>query len=114
MLANADSNQTSGCVSHLGFQVNVGQRHLGDLVETQGERDGAQDEKRVVDRHPHQHDDPGVRGGHLHQQGARYIDDQEHQADEEEEQVQRQPVCQGTKADKCRHDLQITVTNIKR
>lgn len=57
-------------ISHLGLQINVGQRHLGDFVEAQRERDGAQDEERVVDRHPHQHDDAGVSRGRSHQQGT--------------------------------------------
>lgn len=60
-------------ISHLGLQINVGQRHFGDFVEAQRERDGAQDEERVVDSHPHEHNDTGVGGGHPHQQGTDYV-----------------------------------------
>lgn len=67
--------QETKLISRLGLQVNVGQRHLGDLVEAQRERDGAQDEERVIDGHPHEHDDAGVCGGHPHQQGADYVHD---------------------------------------
>lgn len=91
---------SSRCVSHLGFQVNVRQRHLGDLVKTQGERNGTQDKKCVVDRNPHEHNGVGLCGGHPHQQGADQIHDQEHQADKQEEQVQRQPVCPEAKTEK--------------
>lgn len=62
-------------ISHLGLQVNVGQRHLGDFVEAQRERYGAQDEERVVDRHPHEYNDTSVSGGHSHQQGTHYVHD---------------------------------------
>lgn len=80
---------------YLGLQVDVGQRHLGDLIETQRERDGAEDEQRVVDGHTHQHYSlcVGLRL-HLHQQSTGQVHQQEDDADAQEEQVQRQPdVC---------------------
>ncbi len=78
-------------LSYLGLQVDVGQRHLGDLVETQWEWDGAEDEQCVVDGHTHQHYSLGVGLRHLHQQSTGQVHQQEDDADAQEEQVQRQP-----------------------
>lgn len=67
----------------------MGQRHLGDLVEADGQRDGAEDEQAVVDGHPHQDDGLHGGGGHFDQEGADQVHCQEEEADEQEEQVER-------------------------
>lgn len=74
---------------YLWLQVDVGQRHLGDLVEADGQRDGAEDEQAVVDGDPHQDDGLDVGGGHFDQEGADQIHHQEEETDEQEEQVER-------------------------
>lgn len=39
---------------YLGFKVNVGRRHFGDLEDTDGKRDSAQHKQTVVDQDPGQ------------------------------------------------------------
>lgn len=73
----------------LWLQVDVGQRHLGDLVEADGQWDGAEDEQAVVDGDPHQDDGLDVGGGHLDQQCADQINHKEEKTDAQEDQVQR-------------------------
>ena len=74
---------------YLGLQVDVGQRHLGDLVEADGQRDGTEDEEAVVDCHPYQNHGLHLASGHFYQDGADEVNHQEEEADGEEEQVQR-------------------------
>lgn len=73
---------------YLGLQVNVGQGHLGDLVEADGERDGTQHEERVVDGHAHGDDGLPLPAARLHQHGAGEVHQEEHEADEEGGQVE--------------------------
>lgn len=75
--------------SYLGLQVDVGQRHLGHLVEADGQRDGAEDEQAVVYGDPHQDDGLDVGRGHFDKEGANQIDHQEEKTDGQEDQVQR-------------------------
>lgn len=81
----------TGCVSHLGLQVDAGERHLGDLVEADGERDGAEDEERVVDGDTHQNDALDLSEARLHQQSTGQIDQKEQQTHAEEQQIERKP-----------------------
>lgn len=74
---------------YLGLQVDVGQRHLGDLVEADGQRDGTEDEEAVVDGHPHQNHRLHLRSRRFYQEGADEINHQEEEADGQEEQVER-------------------------
>lgn len=80
----------SVAVSYLRLQVNVGQRHLCHFVEADWEGDGAEDEETVVDGNPHQDDGLDVSLGHLDQQGADQVYNQEEKADAEKDQIQRQ------------------------
>lgn len=77
---------------YLCFQVDAGQRHLDNLVEADGQRDGAEDKQAVIDGHSHQDDGFDVSSRHLDQQGARQINRQEDETDTQENQVQRQSV----------------------
>lgn len=43
-----------GFISYLGFKVNVGRGHLGDLEDADGQRDSTQDKQTVVDQDPGQ------------------------------------------------------------
>lgn len=76
---------------YLRLQVDVGQRHLGNLVEADGQRDGTEDEQAVVDGDPHQDHGLDIRRGHFDQQSADQVDHQEEKTDGEEEQVEREP-----------------------
>lgn len=67
----------------LGLQINVGQGHLGDFVEADGERDGTQHEQRVVDSHSHGDDHLPLPGSCLHQHSAGQIHQEEDKADDE-------------------------------
>lgn len=40
--------------SYLGFKVNVGRGHFGDLEDADSQRDGTQDKQTVVDQDPGQ------------------------------------------------------------
>ena len=73
---------------YLGFQVNVGQGHLGDFVEADGERDSTQHEERVIDGHAHRDDGLPLPAARLHQHGSGEVHQQEHKADEQRGQVQ--------------------------
>lgn len=90
---------------YLGLQVNVGQGHLRDLVETDGERDGTEHEERVIDGHAHGHDGLPLPASCLHQHGAGEVHQQEDEADEERGQVEGQPGGRGRRLG--RHDLQV-------
>lgn len=82
-------NQFPRTDSYLGLQVDVGQRHLGHLVEADGQRDGAEDEQAVVYGDPHQDNGLDVSSGHFDQEGANQINHQEEKTDGQEDQVQR-------------------------
>lgn len=43
-----------GFISNLGFKVNVGRGHLGDLEDAYSQRDSTQDKQTVVDQDPGQ------------------------------------------------------------
>lgn len=62
-----------GWFVYLGFKVNVGGRHLGDLEDAHGQRDGTQDEQAVVDQNPGEH---GVSDAPVAADKARYISSQ--------------------------------------
>lgn len=74
---------------YLWLQVDVGQWHLGHLVEADGQRDGAEYEQAVVNGHPHQNDGLHVGSSHLDHQGADQINHQKNETDAKEDQVQR-------------------------
>lgn len=59
---------------YLGLQVDVSQRHLGHLVEADGQRDGAEDEEAVIYGDPHQDDGLDICRSHFDQQGANQVD----------------------------------------
>lgn len=42
------------CFPYLGFKVNVGRGHLGNLEDADGQRDSTQDKQTVVDQDPGQ------------------------------------------------------------
>ena len=69
---NSFENKANGristmCPPYLRLQVNVGQGHLGDFVEADGQGDGTEHEERVVDGHAHGHDRFPLPGACLHQ-----------------------------------------------
>lgn len=74
---------------YLRLQVDVGQRHLSDLVEADGQWDSTEDEEAVIDGDPHQNDGLHISGSRLNQQGTDKIYYQEEEADAKEKQVQR-------------------------
>lgn len=59
---------------YLGLQVDVSQRHLGHLVEADGQRDGAEDEEAVIYGDPHQDDGLDISRSHFDQQGTNQVD----------------------------------------
>lgn len=65
-----DGHADGGHLTHGGalrLQVNVGQGHLGDFVEADGQRDSAEHKERVVDGHAHGHDHFPLPGARLDQ-----------------------------------------------
>lgn len=73
---------------YLWFQVDVGQGHLGDFVEADGERDGTQHKECVIDGHSHRDDNPPVPVSSLHQHSTGQIHQQENKANEKWGQVE--------------------------
>lgn len=55
------------CPPYLRLQVNVGQGHLGDFVEADGQGDSAEHKERVIDGHAHGHDHFPLPGARLDQ-----------------------------------------------
>lgn len=76
---------------YLGLQVDTGKGHLGHLVETDGERDGTEHEKGVVNGDTHQDDCLNLRIRHFNQQSTSQIHQEEEQTSTYEDQVQREP-----------------------
>lgn len=73
------------------MQADIGQRHLGDFMETHGEGDGTEDEQTVVDGHSNQNDGFDLCRSGAHQQSTHQVHHHEDQSDSGEDQVQSRP-----------------------
>lgn len=73
---------------YLGLQVDVGQGHLGHLVEAYGQRHSTEDEEAIIYGDPHQDDGLDISCCHFDQQGANQVYHQEEKTDCQEDQVQ--------------------------